>query len=264
MSAEVNFWYVKLPDGDVHRVTLDELDGAFQSGHIDENTMVLASGADQWTRLGDLVGGEEASEGTDGEATATGTQAPMPVPVAVAAPAARAQQPVVAPAPRADAPNRQVPPAYVPMATSLRPLSVNLGDASDFEYPKPRRGRWLVAAVGALVAVGAVGFAVQRTALSSQSSDTTAAAAMQPPPAPAPSPEPAPAPPATPEVSSGQHLADDLKAKLLEADKQRDAKSKSRKGHSAGGESHASAPKYKASPVFTTGGNKYDPLNSNL
>ena len=57
-------WYVKLANGDVHRVTIDQLDGAFQAGHIDESTMVLAAGASQWTKLGDIAGldDESASE----------------------------------------------------------------------------------------------------------------------------------------------------------------------------------------------------------
>ena len=54
-------WYVKLPNGDVHRVTIDQLDGAFQAGHVDENTMVLAAGASQWTKLGDIAGLDEES-----------------------------------------------------------------------------------------------------------------------------------------------------------------------------------------------------------
>ena len=52
-------WYVKLANGDVHRVTIDQLDGAFQAGHIDESTMVLAAGASQWTKLGDMAGLDE-------------------------------------------------------------------------------------------------------------------------------------------------------------------------------------------------------------
>ncbi|MDP9150638.1 MAG: hypothetical protein M3O36_11960, partial [Myxococcota bacterium] len=90
--------------------------------------------------------------------------------------------------------------------------------------------------------------------------------AMQLPPAapPAAHDPPPTVAPVAPEVVSAQHLPDDLKSKLLDADKQREAKSKLHKSH-PGGESHAAAsPKYKASPVFTTGGNKYDPLNSNL
>ena len=54
-------WYVKLANGDVHRVTIDQLDGAFQAGHIDESTMVLAAGASQWTKLGEVAGLDDES-----------------------------------------------------------------------------------------------------------------------------------------------------------------------------------------------------------
>ena len=62
MSISGDSWYVKLSDGDVHRVTLDQLDEAFQAGHIDGNTMVLASGATQWTKLGALAGIDDEGE----------------------------------------------------------------------------------------------------------------------------------------------------------------------------------------------------------
>jgi hypothetical protein len=62
MSTSGDHWYVKLSDGDVHRVTLDQLDEAFQAGHIDGETMVLASGATQWTKLGALAGIDDAEE----------------------------------------------------------------------------------------------------------------------------------------------------------------------------------------------------------
>ncbi|HZU84221.1 MAG TPA: hypothetical protein VE987_14930, partial [Polyangiaceae bacterium] len=55
MSVDGNLWYVKLADGDVERVTLDQLDEAFQKGQIDEGSMVLAAGSDQWVKLSDLL-----------------------------------------------------------------------------------------------------------------------------------------------------------------------------------------------------------------
>src|SRR5512135_929684 len=74
MSEEL--WYVKLANGDVHRVTLDQLDGAFQAGHIDESTMVLAAGGSTWTKLGDLAGlddeGQDQGEGEGGEGEGEG------------------------------------------------------------------------------------------------------------------------------------------------------------------------------------------------
>ena len=59
MSGDENLWYVKTDDGDVHRVTLDQLDEAFQAGRIDENVMVLAAGAQKWAKLSALAGLDE-------------------------------------------------------------------------------------------------------------------------------------------------------------------------------------------------------------
>ncbi len=56
---DADLWYVMLADGDVHRVTLDQLDEAFQAGHIDQETLVLAEGARQWSPLGQLAGLDE-------------------------------------------------------------------------------------------------------------------------------------------------------------------------------------------------------------
>ncbi len=69
-------WYVKLPNGDVHRVTIDQLDGAFQAGHIDESTMVLAAGASQWTKLGEIAGIDGESEATEPPAEPEAQAAP--------------------------------------------------------------------------------------------------------------------------------------------------------------------------------------------
>jgi hypothetical protein len=63
MNDSSLYYYVQLPDGDVHRVTLDQLDEGYQSGCVGAGTMVLASGATAWTRLGALAGLEEAPVG---------------------------------------------------------------------------------------------------------------------------------------------------------------------------------------------------------
>jgi hypothetical protein len=88
MSVDESLWYVKLADGDVERVTLDQLDEAFQTGQIDENSMVLAAGADQWVKLADLLGVTETTE--------------PPAAALQAAP-----QPMVAPQPQRTVPIRQ-------------------------------------------------------------------------------------------------------------------------------------------------------------
>jgi hypothetical protein len=94
---------------------------------------------------------------------------------------------------------------------------------------------------------------------------------VQPPPAPAALPPAAPvaaaAMPASAVAAEGSPLNpqfttrfnEETKQKLVATDKSRDAKSKAR--HSGGG--HA-APHSKSQSVFSTGGNKYDPLNSSI
>lgn len=52
---DLELWHVQL-GGTVRTMTLDELDRAFQSGVIDERTMVLKAGALHWTTLGDIAG----------------------------------------------------------------------------------------------------------------------------------------------------------------------------------------------------------------
>lgn len=52
---DLELWHVQL-GGAVRTMTLDELDRAFQSGVIDERTMVLKAGALRWTTLGELAG----------------------------------------------------------------------------------------------------------------------------------------------------------------------------------------------------------------
>ena len=301
-------WYVKLANGDVHRVTIDQLDGAFQAGHIDESTMVLAAGASQWTKLGDLAGlDDDAAPPVQaaGPISYVPQAAPQvarayaaPVPVAPrAAPATYTAAAYAQPASYA-APVQQTPYAvavstrpapvaapYVP--NSLRPMSMDLGDLDDMPFQrKSRAGRFVVAVVGLAAIAGGVGFWAQRNHIGlgggSDLSNVAAAAAIAAPPpvadpvvappppaAPLPAafaPTPAPSPvaanaapsdgsPMNPQFTT--RLNEDTTKKLLSADKARETKSKSR--HSGGGAAPSSHTK---STTFTTGGNKFDPLNS--
>jgi hypothetical protein len=333
MSEEL--WYVKLANGDVHRVTLDQLDGAFQAGHIDESTMVLAAGASTWTKLGDLAGIDDE---TGGDSSATGDDASglsdnddswdIPAHIAAApvedvarptravvaqaqpvqytapaqyaqpaqyaapayahAPAAYSQAPVVQAIPRTvnrvstAAPSGT--PSYAP--SSLRPMSVDLGDMdADMPFKRKSRKGFVVAVLGLAAVAGGVGFAAQRAHIGQGSSDdiahvAAAAAIAAPPPAPEPVVDPTPAPaaapaalaaavaPSSPNTASAEasplnpqfttRLNEVTKTKLLASDKAHEAKSKARH---AGGGSHGSSSKSK-STTFTTGGNKFDPLNS--
>ena len=66
-------WYVKLANGDVEAMALDELDVAYENGVIDAGTLVLAPEATDWVELGELAGlgespalGPPAGDDTDG------------------------------------------------------------------------------------------------------------------------------------------------------------------------------------------------------
>ncbi|MGA3119622.1 MAG: hypothetical protein ABSF69_02530 [Polyangiaceae bacterium] len=132
MSTSGDHWYVKLSDGDVHRVTLDQLDEAFQAGHIDGETMVLASGATQWTKLGALAGIDDDAEEVEPIESAPvraapNSEAPEPVQALEAAPrATQDPRPASTPAqmPRGEVAVANVAPAYpVPLA-AVGPLQI--------------------------------------------------------------------------------------------------------------------------------------------
>jgi len=247
--SDADLWYVMLADGDVHRVTLDQLDEAFQAGHIDQETLVLAAGARQWTALGALAGLDETP-----------------------------------------------PPPKVPVTNSFRPVSVDLTDIDigDVEFRPARSKKWLgalsaMAVVGTIVGVALnrpawaegpmttvqayVSRAVHRAFPSTEQTATASQLPAQEPVAPSTPPVSAPTPPAAAAAALGtlpqsapaanpqpERFSPDMKQKLLDADKQRDLKAKARVRTAAPATSHLSAKDRFGG--FTTGGNKFDPLNS--
>ncbi|HLK36918.1 MAG TPA: hypothetical protein VKU41_09235 [Polyangiaceae bacterium] len=277
MNGSGDLWYVKLPDGEVHRVTLDQLDEAFQGGHIDENTMVLAAGGTRWMKLADAAGLDDAAP-TPAVAPVAAAPVAQPRPAVVTAPMTAAV-PVRAP---------YVAPAPVPNPNSLRPVSMDLGDAGDLDLDMPfhkKSGggkRWVIGGLAvALLAAGGVGAArpdLRAQLLGGGGGSTAAAAVVTPPPAAMPPPETSPAPPpppaaATPPVAAAPggdspltpRFTDSTRQKLLDADKQRDQRSKARAAaHPSSGSSPSQGTSRSKSPVFTTGGNKFDPLNSSI
>ena len=269
MSAD-GIWYVKLADGDVERVTLDQLDDAFQKGQIDENTMVLADGANQWMKLADLLGLSETPP------PAAPVRAPARAPVAF-------QPPVPQQRPLANQPPLSMrPPAVmpsVPVARSLRPVSFDLGSDVDLggpQFRKSSRKRWVVGALSTALVLGTGAFFVTKQAsMMSTPPDATpqfaAAAALPPPEATPPPVAVAPATPTPQQAAMAgpssvmdpttRRLTDDQKRKLVEAEKSAKPHAKSHGGGGGGGASWH--PKEK-STAFTTDGNKFDPLNSTL
>jgi hypothetical protein len=244
--SDTDLWYVMLADGDVHRVSLDQLDEAFQAGHIDQETLVLAAGARQWIPLGQLAGLDETP-----------------------------------------------PPPQVPVTTSFRPVSVDLTDVDigDIQFRARPGKKWLAMLSGLAVAATVAGVAVTRPGWAQPSLTTvesyvsravhraypwTPRAAAAGPSSPAepvvpaanPSDALAPTGPAAaataqsdqPASSSADRFSADLKQKLIDADKQRELKAKARVRGIVPAVSHLSAKNRFGG--FTTGGNKFDPLNS--
>jgi hypothetical protein len=293
--------------------------------------MVLAAGATQWTKLGDLAGldedggGEESSD----EASSAPSQAAAPTvdedepqyipqrPLPIAAQPVQAVQPVVQqtvrmtqpmpqrvqavqPAPVVQQTVRMTQSAYVAPresfapssnANSLRPMSMDLGDAADYDMPFKKKSRkgWAVAVLGVLAIAGGTSVAANRGHLSLKSlgiggsssdlSSAAAAAAAQPPPPPVEAPPPpAAAPPPPPPVMAAAaqtfpveasplnpnfttSLNDTGKAKLVAADK--GSKTKGAR-HAAPASHGGGGSKAKSGAPFSTGGNKFDPLNSSI
>jgi hypothetical protein len=53
---EDDMWLVKLDDGHVRSMTLDQLDAAFQRDEIHERTMICRDGGDRWITLAEELG----------------------------------------------------------------------------------------------------------------------------------------------------------------------------------------------------------------
>jgi hypothetical protein len=276
MDGSDGLWYVQLPDGDVHRVTLDQLDEGFQAGHVGANTMVLAAGATQWAKLGQLAGIDEVPPI---RMEPSEPRSPPPVASRTVAP------PPLRPAPRAEAaaPASVALRAPASVLISYRPVSVDLSEL-DLEMALPHRSgkRWFVtvAALAMLGGVSAVAvrqpaFAqpyLYRLGLHAISWRSVATAALpprlvtvdRPPPVTALSAAAVLTPlAATESPSPPDRLADDPKQPSPAAGKPHRAKAKAHKTGLGRGASHGSSVQ-KDSPTLTTGGNKYDPLSSSI
>ncbi|HEY3822048.1 MAG TPA: hypothetical protein VGL81_33005 [Polyangiaceae bacterium] len=226
MNGDENLWYVKTPDGDVHRVTLDQLDEAFQAGRIDENVMVLAAGAQKWAKLSALAGLDEP-----------------------------ATSPVV--------PSSLRP---VSMDLSLDLDDENAFRKKSRKGLVIGVAAGILAVFGGILFMNRAHVGADTTTVAAAAAAPVAPAAPPPVEATSPGPAaPMPLTPATvaPPEPTAPKLNDDQKAKLAAADKALEQKSKARKKSRAAavsGTTHGHT-KYK-SQGFTTGGAKGDPLNA--
>jgi len=232
-TAETDFWHVQLLTGEVRYWNLDELDEAFQRDEVSAATFVLKQGETTWVRLGELLGLDEAES------------APVAAPLASVAPIASLS---AAPLQVETAP-----------AWSLRPVAVDVDDLDidlDQVAFKPKRKKVIAIGAGAGVALL---LAIAAISSASTGPAPVAAAAAPPPPPVVTTPEPvveatpAPAP-----------LSEDLKKSLMAADKSRAAKAAEKARARAAASPPPSYRAPKSGQVFHKGGNKFDPLNSQL
>jgi len=287
-------YYTQVEAGDVRLFTLDQLDAAFNAGLIHENTYVCLEGESQWLTLAEVAGlGEEEEE-----------PAPVSAPQLIAQPVpqarAAAPQPFgVVASPSVPAPSSVSPYGASPMAMtpSLRPVVNDLAFDDDLDMmamrPKRRAGKVIAGLV--VLALGGLGFAVvqsgglrlpklgdgagQASAASMSLSSLKQAETPKPTPAPAPEaakPEPPkeeakPAEPAADTAdkaekkSADDRFSEEMKAALLNKDKQQATTSKQKKAtRGAVAAKHKAAGKAGKAGGFKAGGSAYDPLNGKL
>jgi hypothetical protein len=227
--SDGELWSVRLSDGRTIRCTLDQLDAGFESGHVDAQALVLAPGSTQWARLCDLAGIDAAPQ--------PASPTPGPVYASVSPPS---------------------------MPASLRPFSADIDLDVGPAYPGASSKKWVVgAALGAVAVVGVLLFVI--TSGGSSSASTVSPAAAAPPPPATTTETAAPAPPPPPATTEAARLTDDQRKALADLDKANDRKAAAKAKNrplSVGGGHHSSKP--IKSQGFTTGGNKYDPLNVSM
>jgi len=284
-TEDSDLWHVQLASGDVCLMTLDQLDDAFQTGVISENTYLWQEGATGWVTLREVAGLDADDSAEEALDTATHQQHnPF-----VQADAASESVWPAAPAPVWPQESSTWPPqpaivsnGYAPSFApqpigphSTAPVVSPLNDM-DFEVDRVDFGRkkhpirWMFAAA----LVGAAGFGAVKYKLIPIPTDSTpmnaAITSPVPPsePAATPTPETPPMPVAAPAPEPAKVLPDDVKARLASADKsladkqkarqqqlqqRRAASPRSSRSHASGGEK-----------VFHKGGETGDPLNSAL
>jgi hypothetical protein len=245
-------WRVQLGTGEVRMMTIDDLDRAFDSGFIHSRTNVLPPGSFTWTTLGEAAGLED-------EQPAYVEQTPSLAPMAIAGG------------------NYSLPqiPSYQPYALS----SMGLDD--DDLYPKKSK-KGVVAGFMIAAVIGTAAFLFQtgklkglESAIASTHTESKVATATLAPAAEQKLPEAA-KPEAPKPAADSAKITDDMKKKLLDADKEREAKLKAKAekagknvkrrlrggGGNADGNANSGAPTKEHKMV--EGGDKYDPLNGSI
>ena len=204
--ADDDLWHVQLASGDVCLMTLDQLDDAFQTGVVSENTYLWQEGATGWVTLRE-VAGLDADEAEDLSDHAEPQANPFVQPDYASESVWPAAQPAptynyAAQDPFAPPVQHMGPHSTAPVVSPMRDMDFDL--EPNFGRKK-HPGRWLFAAA----LIGAAGFGAMKYNLlpTSQSAapalppavaaiplpvDPPAAAPVTPPPTPAAAPAPEP------------------------------------------------------------------------
>jgi hypothetical protein len=142
MNHDEDLWLVKLDDGHVRSMTLDELDAAFQSDEIHERTMICRDGGDRWITLAEELGLES---------------------------------PTTTPTPPAPAP----PPS---VTASVSPVARDIVDDDDHDHKAfsgSRKGTRVIAILLGTIVLGAFGAFATLTAVNASRTRARAALASQ-------------------------------------------------------------------------------------
>jgi hypothetical protein len=290
-------WYVQFDSQEVRLMSLEELDAAFQQGLIHENTYLIQVGSSEWQTLADVAGLGSAEDPAEDEietaalppSQIAASLRPEPLPAAaapvlatatalpqahgfarVAAPVSAWPPTVAATSHKAPAASEAPPSTAFQSSRSMIPVVHDVGDLDvDASQFKRSRSSLALFAAAAVALLGGGAFALTRldapAALPAAAQAPIAAAALPPRPllepvtAAAISPAPAEAP--RTETSTRQ-LSEDMKQALLDADKSRSNKRKSRAPAASSRRSGGNGSSGKS--VFRSGGSADDPLNSNL
>jgi hypothetical protein len=271
-EARTDLWHVQLASGDLEVMTLDQLDDAFNSDRIGENTMVLQGGALKWSRLGEILGLDEEEERPLQYIPQLRAAQAQPLP-AFASPLETANRQHVVPTPIfLERPSEEA------MTPSVRPMAYDVASSTtafpddDFDPDmlslRPSKKKFVVIglAAGLLLAIGGVGLskvagspAVDAAATNANISSAVVAAS-----------QPAAAPPhdttANADSLPGSRLSDDQKKMLAGLDKKlEDAQKAKAEAAAERASKRVTHGKYKKGKTgLKEGGDDHDPLNASL
>ena len=281
-EARSDLWHVQMASGDVLIMNLDELDDAFNSGRIDESTMVLQGGSLKWARLGEILGDEEPElPAFTSPMETAGRQIVVPTPFVQTLSTTPTPVPSRASSGRAQAcalalDNDVVTPSVRPLAYDISSTTDFADDDFDPDMASLRTSKkklvFGVLGAAAVVAIGVVGM-TKVTASAAVSASNANASIAQAAAAAAPAPaKPQTTTPADVGVNldslPGSRLSDDQKAALSKMDKklaEQQAAKEAALAEKAAKRAATHHGKFKAGKSgFHEGGDPHDPLNAKL